>query len=99
MHIHVGFQMSKEELSKLQAHYIYMDDWERSVTEEENCALISIPSVHDETLAPTNHGVLHIYTPATERFDCWENVRRNSPEYNQLKEEQSAFLWGVLEKV
>jgi len=99
MHIHVGFQMSKEELSKLQAHYIYMDDWERSVTEEENCALISIPSVHDETLAPTNHGVLHIYTPATERFDRWENVQRNTPEYNQLKEERSAFLWGVLEKV
>ena len=36
MHSHVGFQMSKEELSKLQAHYIYMDDWEQSVTEEEN---------------------------------------------------------------
>ena len=100
MHSHVGFQMSKEELSKLQAHYIYMDDWEQSVTEEENWALISIPSVHDETLAPTNHGVLHIYTHATEWFDCWENVQRNTPEYNQLKEEPSAFLWGgVLEKV
>mmetsp|Transcript_9594 Transcript_9594/g.14496 ORF Transcript_9594/g.14496 Transcript_9594/m.14496 type:complete len:594 (+) Transcript_9594:108-1889(+) len=99
MHIHVGFQMSEEELSKLQAHYIYMDDWDRSVTEEDNCALISIPSVHDATLAPTNHGVLHIYTPATERFDRWENVKRNTPEYNQLKEERSEYLWGVLEKV
>jgi len=99
MHIHVGFQMSEEELSKLQAHYIYMDDWDRSVTEEENCALISIPSVHDTTLAPKNHGVLHIYTPATERFDRWENVKRNTPEYNQLKEERSEYLWGVLEKV
>lgn len=99
MHIHVGFQITREELSKLQAHYIYMDDWERSVTEEENCALISIPSVHDDTLAPDNHAVLHIYTPATERYERWQNVKRNTPEYNQLKEERSEFLWNVLEKV
>lgn len=99
MHLHVGFEMSKEELAELQAHYMYMDSWDRSVTEEENCALISIPSVHDDTLAPENHAVLHIYTPATERFERWENVKRNTPEYNQLKEERSAFLWKVLEKV
>jgi phytoene dehydrogenase-like protein len=99
MHLHVGFQMTKEELSKLQAHYIFMNDWERGVTAEENCALVSIPSVHDNTLAPDNHAVLHIYTPATERYERWENVKRNTPEYNQLKEERSAFLWKVLEKI
>ncbi|KAL7493994.1 hypothetical protein ACHAWT_002834 [Skeletonema menzelii] len=99
MHLHVGFKCSREELEQLQAHYIYMDDWNRSVTEEENCALISIPSVHDDSLAPENHAVLHIYTPATERYERWENVKRNSPEYKQLKEERSAFLWSVLEKV
>lgn len=99
MHLHVGFQMSKEELAKLQAHYIYIEDWERSVTEEENAALISIASVHDETLAPEGHAVLHIYTPATERYERWQNVQRNTPEYNQLKEERSAFLWKVLEQV
>jgi len=99
MHLHLGFKMTTEELSKLQAHYIFMDDWDRSVTEEENCALISIPSVHDETLAPDGHAVLHIYTPATERFERWESVQRNTAEYNQLKEERCAFLWKVLEKI
>ena len=99
MHLHVGFKCTREELEQLQAHYIYMDDWNRSVTEEENCALISIPSVHDDSLAPENHAVLHIYTPATERYERWENVKRNSEEYKQLKEERSAFLWSVLEKV
>ena len=79
MHIHVGFEMSAEELSELQAHYIYVDDWERGVTEEENCALVSVPSVHDVTLAPRGHAVLHVYTPATERFERWENVKRNTP--------------------
>jgi len=99
MHLHVGFRMTKEELSSLQAHYICVDDWGRSVTEEENCALISIPSVHDESLAPEDHAVLHIYTPATERYERWKNVRRNTPEYDRLKEERSAFLWKVLERV
>lgn len=99
MHLHVGFKCTREELEQLQAHYIYMDDWNRSVKDEENCALISIPSVHDDSLAPENHAVLHIYTPATERYERWENVKRNSPEYNQLKEERSAFLWRVLEKI
>ena len=47
MHLHVGFRMTPEELATLQAHYIYVDDWERGVTSEENVALISIPSVHD----------------------------------------------------
>ncbi|KAL3806146.1 hypothetical protein ACHAXA_000965 [Cyclostephanos tholiformis] len=99
MHLHVGFRMTREELSALQAHYIYVDDWERSVTDEENCALISIPSVHDTTLAPDGYAVLHVYTPATERYDRWDGVKRNTPEYDRLKEERSAFLWRVLEKV
>jgi phytoene dehydrogenase-like protein len=99
MHLHVGFRMTREELSALQAHYIYVDDWERSVTDEENCALLSIPSVHDATLAPEGYAVLHVYTPATERYDRWEGMKRNTPEYDELKEERSAFLWKVLEKV
>jgi phytoene dehydrogenase-like protein len=99
MHLHVGFRCTRKELEHLQAHYIYVDDWKRSITDEENCALISIPSVHDVTLAPDNCAVLHIYTPATECYERWENVKRNSPEYNKLKEERSTFLWSVLEKV
>ena len=99
MHLHVGFRMTREELASLQAHYIYVNDWERDVTDEENCALISIPSVHDATLAPGGYAVLHAYTPATERYDRWAGMERNTPEYDVLKEERSAFLWKVLEEV
>jgi phytoene dehydrogenase-like protein len=99
MHLHVGFRMSQEELSQLQAHYICVDDWERGVTDEENCVLLSIPSVHDDSLAPVGYAVLHCYTPATEKYDRWENLKRNTPEYDRLKEERGAFLWKVLEKV
>uniref|UniRef100_A0A7S1G0C1 Amine oxidase domain-containing protein n=1 Tax=Corethron hystrix TaxID=216773 RepID=A0A7S1G0C1_9STRA len=99
MHLHVGFEMSREELEKLQAHYMYVDSWERGIEAEDNAVLLSIPSVHDDSLAPPGHAVLHIYTPATETFARWEHLDRTSKEYRVLKEERAAYLWEVLEKV
>ena len=99
MHLHVGFEATREELEKLQAHYMYIDDWGRGVEAEDNAALLSIPSVHDDSLAPPGHGVLHIYTPATEDYSRWEGIDRKSEEYQELKEERSQYLWTVLEKI
>ena len=99
MHMHIGFQATTEELERLQAHYMYIEDWSRGVEAEDNAVLLSIPSVHDDTLAPPGHAVLHIYTPATEEFGRWEKVDGKSAEYKALKEERSEYLWQVLEKV
>jgi phytoene dehydrogenase-like protein len=99
MHMHIGFRATKEELLKLEAHYMCMDDWSKGVEAEENAVLLSIPSVHDETLAPHGYAVLHIYTPATEEFARWDKVDKKSAEYKALKEERSQYLWQVLEKV
>lgn len=99
MHLHIGFKAMKEELEALQAHYMYIDDWSKGIEGEDNAALISIPSVHDDSLAPEGYGVLHIYTPATEGFDRWEGVDRKSDKYKSLKEERSQYLWEVLEKI
>ena len=99
MHIHIGFRATREELDALQAHYIHIDDWSRGVEAEDNAVLLSIPSVHDKSLAPDGFGVLHIYTPATEEFSRWSNIDRKSAEYRALKEERSQYLWKVLEKV
>jgi len=99
MHLHLGFRMTRDELEQLQAHYMYMDDWERGVEAEDNAVLVSIPSVHDDSLAPTDHAVLHLYTPATEDFARWEGVTRGTAEYRALKEERSAYLWKVAEKI
>mmetsp|Transcript_16116 Transcript_16116/g.33354 ORF Transcript_16116/g.33354 Transcript_16116/m.33354 type:complete len:171 (+) Transcript_16116:919-1431(+) len=71
----------------------------RGIDAEDNAALLSIPSVHDDSLAPPGHAVLHIYTPATEDYSRWENLDRTSPEYKALKTERSQFLWNVLEKI
>jgi phytoene dehydrogenase-like protein len=99
MHLHVGFRATKKELEKLQAHYMYMDDWSRGIEGEDNAVLLSIPSVHDDSLAPPGYGVLHIYTPATEDYNRWEGIDRKSEQYNSLKEERSQYLWQVLEKI
>jgi len=99
MHLHVGFRATTEELEKLEAHYMYMDDWSRGVEAEDNAVLLSIPSAHDDSLAPPGHAVLHIYTPATEEFARWEAVDGKPAEYKALKEERSEYLWTVLEKV
>jgi len=99
MHLHLGFKMTCEELKKLQAHYMYIEDWNRGVEAEDNAVLVSIPSVHDDSLAPKGFAVLHAYTPATEDFSRWRNLDRNSDEYKSLKEERSLYLWEVLEKI
>ncbi|KAL3914825.1 MAG: hypothetical protein SGILL_005936 [Bacillariaceae sp.] len=99
MHLHVGFRATREELQNLQAHYMYIDDWSKGVEGEDNAVLLSIPSVHDNTLAPDGYGVLHIYTPATEDFSRWEGLGRKSEEYKALKEERSQYLWKVLERI
>lgn len=99
MHLHIGFRATREELDKLQAHYMYIDDWSRGIDAEDNAVLLSIPSVHDDTLAPKGHAVLHMYTPATEDFSRWEHVERRSPEYAELKKKRSAYLWKILEKI
>lgn len=99
MHLHVGFRVSRDELNSLQAHYMYIDDWAKGIEGEDNTVLLSIPSVHDDSLAPDGYGVLHIYTPATEDYSRWEGLERKSEEYKALKEERSQYLWEVLEKV
>ena len=99
MHLHLGFKATRAELEKLQAHYMHIDDWERGIEAEDNAVLVSIPSVHDETLAPSGEAVLHAYTPATEDYAKWENVDRKSSQYKILKEERSEYLWQVLEKI
>ena len=99
MHLHVGFTATREELCKLQAHYMFIKGWSLGVEATDNAVLLSIPSVHDESLSPPGFGVLHAYLPATEDFTNWEGLDRKSIEYQQLKESRSAYLWSSIEKV
>jgi len=99
MHLHIAFKATRDELDKLQAHYMYIDDWNKGVEAEDNAVLVSIPSVHDESLAPIGEAVLHAYTPATEDYGRWEGLDRKSQAYSRLKEERSRYLWQVIDKI
>ncbi|EKX32504.1 hypothetical protein GUITHDRAFT_82257 [Guillardia theta CCMP2712] len=103
MHLHLGFDAKGLEEAmggkELCCHYMVVNDWERGVDAEQNLVLISIPSVLDPSLAPEGTHCLHAYTPATEPYDLWKGLKRDSPEYLKLKEERSQVLWKAIERV
>ncbi len=86
LHIHLGFDATN--IKDLPIHTIWVDDWERGITAERNIAVFSIPSVIDPSMAPKGKHVLHGYTPANEPWEIWENLKPNSKEYNDLKEDR-----------
>uniref|UniRef100_A0A7S1E1F7 Amine oxidase domain-containing protein n=2 Tax=Hemiselmis andersenii TaxID=464988 RepID=A0A7S1E1F7_HEMAN len=103
MHLHLGFSAKglKEAMGgkELECHYMVVNDWERGVDSEQNLVLISIASVLDPTMAPEGMHTIHAYTPATEPYDLWKGLDRNSDEYKKLKEERSEVLWKAVERV
>jgi phytoene dehydrogenase-like protein len=69
--------------------------WCRGVDAEQNLVLVSVPSVLDASMAPDGCHSLHAYVPATEPYDLWKDLDRNSPEYAKFKEERSQVrAWG-----
>jgi len=98
MHLHLGIDAAGLP-DDLEIHHIYVEDWNRGVTAEQNMVLISIPSVLDPSMAPEGKHVVHAYTPGNEPLDLWDGLDRNSDEYKALKEERSQVLWRAVEKV
>ena len=98
MHLHLGID-AVDLPDDLEIHHIYVEDWSRGVTAEQNMVLISIPSVLDPSMAPEGKHVIHAYTPGNEPLDIWDGLDRNSDEYKALKEERSQVLWRAVEKV
>ena len=96
MHLHVGFRA--DGLPPLGMHHIVVESWDEPITAEDNCVFIAVPSVLDPDAAPGGHHVLHAYLPATEPYERWEGLRRNSDEYKALKEERSQRLWSAIER-
>ena len=97
MHLHLGIDATGLP-DDLEIHHIYVEDWDRGVTAEQNMVLVSIASVLDPNLAPEGKHVIHAYTPGNEPLDLWQGLERGSPEYEALKEERSRVLWRAVEK-
>lgn len=98
MHLHLGIDGAGLP-SDLECHYLIVNDWEVGVDAPQNVVAVSIPSVLDPSLAPPGKHCIHAYTPATEPYELWAGVNRNSDRYHQLKEERAQVLWQGLERI
>jgi phytoene dehydrogenase-like protein len=69
MHLHLG--VPKDGLSTdLECHHSVLN-FDKPVTDEQNMAIISIPTVFDPRLAPEGYHIIHAYTAASDSFDDW----------------------------
>ena len=62
-----------------------------------NMIAVSNPCVLDPTLAPEGYIVIHAYGAGNEPYEIWDKLRRNTPEYINLKEERAQPLWRAVE--
>jgi len=65
---------------------------------EQNVVLASVASVIDPSFAPSGKHSLHAYLPATEPYEIWRDLDRNSEEYKKLKAERAEVLWKGVER-
>ena len=103
IHIHAGIDASglpEKPSADFPAQWAVIQDWDlpEGVEAPRNIVLCSMPSLIDPTLAPEGKHVLHAYVPATEPYEWWEGMDRNSEEYKQKKDEAADFLWSAIEK-
>ncbi len=91
MHLHLGIRA--DGLAGLTGHHVVVHDLNTDITHPGNTCMISMPSVWDSNLAPSNHHVVHAYT--LEPFAGWERSDR----YEQHKREKAEPLFRALERV
>jgi phytoene dehydrogenase-like protein len=101
IHLHAGIDASglpDQPSTDFPAQWAVIRDWKRGVEAPRNIVLCSMPSLIDPTMAPTGKHVLHAYTPATEPYEDWAGMDRQSVEYKMKKEEAADFLWSAIEE-
>ncbi len=98
MHLHLGID-ARGLPPDLECHYLIVNSWDQGVEAPQNVVAVSMPSVLDSSLAPPGKHCIHAYTPATEPYDLWAGLDRQSDRYQQLKTERSQVLWRGLERI
>jgi prolycopene isomerase len=74
-------------------HHIVVDDWSR-MRDEAGTIFVSMPSIHDPSLAPDDHHVLHCF--ASHRAASWP--KRGKP-YRERKRELADQILARLEAI
>mmetsp|Transcript_12021 Transcript_12021/g.28767 ORF Transcript_12021/g.28767 Transcript_12021/m.28767 type:complete len:580 (+) Transcript_12021:98-1837(+) len=103
IHIHAGIDASglpPVASEDFPAQWAVVRDWDlpEGVEAPRNIVLCSMPSLIDPSLAPEGKHVLHAYVPATEPYEWWEGLDRDSDDYKKKKEEAADFLWSAIEE-
>lgn len=103
IHIHAGIDatgLPPIPSADFPAQWAVVRDWDapEGVESPRNIVLCSMPSLIDPSLAPEGKHVLHAYVPATEPYEWWADLDRNSEEYKKKKEEAADFLWSAIEE-
>jgi len=115
IHLHLALDATGLDLDSMEAHYTVMDrglsgNVSRQSNDDSkievdgpcgelNMIALSNPCVLDRTLAPEGYIVVHAYGAGNEPYDIWKDMRRDSPEYQKLKEERSDVLWRAVESI
>ena len=102
IHIHAGIDatgLPEQPSADFPAQWAVIRDWDGplGVEDPRNIVLCRMPSLIDPSLAPEGKHVLHAYVPATEPYEWWKDLDRNSQEYKDKKEEAADFLWSAIE--
>ena len=92
IHIHAGIDatgLPPVPSADFPAQWAVVRDWDapEGVESPRNIVLCSMPSLIDPDLAPEGKHVLHAYVPATEPYEWWADLDRNS--YVQLQKHSS----------
>lgn len=103
IHIHAGIDaagLPEKPSADFPAQWAVVRNWDgpEGVEDPRNIVLCSMPSLIDPSLAPEGKHVLHAYVPATEPYEWWEGMDRNSEEYKKKKDEAADFLWSAIEE-
>ena len=103
IHIYAGIDatgLPENPSADFPAQWAVVRNWDgpEGVEDPRNIVLCSMPSLLDRSLAPEGKHVIHAYVPATEPYEWWQGMDRNSEEYKQKKEEAADFLWTAIEE-
>lgn len=75
-------------------HHILLEDWDR-MEAEQGTIFVSIPTLLDPSLAPSDRHIIHAFTPSW--LEHWQNL--SSQDYQAQKEAAAAALLERLEAI
>lgn len=100
IHLHLGFKadgLPAGHCKEFPAQWGVFEHWD-DLEAPRNAVLVSCPSMLDPALAPPGYHCLHAYTPATEPWEDWKDLKEGSDEYLRKKEQAKEFLLKAVEK-